>query len=138
MISGKGAIFVAGLAGLAWASPAPQVMDFAMIDAAPEVPNGPASDNAALTQTATLYTAISISGVATAPAAPTITSAIVKNNRRTPGTSSYTPYYAALVTGYTTDPALSATRTTTAGQACVTQVSKLQSGSHIMSQALLT
>lgn len=33
----------------------------------------------------------------------------------------YTPYYAALEKGYTTDPALSATSTTTANQPCVTQ-----------------
>ena len=36
-------------------------------------------------------------------------------------TSAYTPYYPALKTGYTTDPALSATKTTTANQPCATQ-----------------
>ena len=36
-------------------------------------------------------------------------------------TSGYTPYYPALATGYTTDPASAATSTTTANQPCVTQ-----------------
>ena len=56
---------------------------------------------------------------ASTTAAPTTTQPAT-TQKSCPNTP-YTPYYPAITTGYTTDPALSATRTTTANQACVTQ-----------------
>ncbi|CAK3970689.1 Hypothetical predicted protein [Lecanosticta acicola] len=106
------------LAAVAAASPAPQQLDFAQINAAPALPSGPSliDSDADGAQTATLATSITITGVATASVAATGNA----NKRGIPDTT-YTPYYPALATGYTTDPALSATSTTTAGQPCVTQ-----------------
>lgn len=106
----------AALVGTAFASPAPQQLDFDQIAAAPAVASGPSLLDADGVQTATLATSVSISGVATASV--TATSA-AGNARRDATTSGSTPYYAALATGYTTDPALTAT--TSAGQACPTQ-----------------
>ena len=104
----------AALAAVAVASPAPQAIDFAAIEAAPTVAQGPAliPSDADGHDHATLATKITITGVATP-------SATANSKRGIPNTT-YTPYYPALATGYTTDPALSASRTTTAGQPCVT------------------
>lgn len=166
----------AALAAVAYASPAPQQLDFAAISAAPAVASGPSAIDAdGGEQTASLYTSFSVTGATTAPAAPSTTAkakredAVELLSKRTfnkccpvydpwcffspnscntgkpqpttskaptttakPTTTSapavtsacavsaYTPYYAALATGYTTDPALSATRTTTANQPCPT------------------
>lgn len=115
MVNSRNIFTSAALAGLALASPAPQQLDFGQIEAAPAVPSGPSAVDSDGAQTASLYTSVSISGVATASV--TATSA-AGNARRDATTSGYTPYYAALATGYTTDPALTAT--TSAGQACPT------------------
>ena len=110
----------AALAGLAAAAPQQQQqqqqLDFGLIHAAHTVANGPSvvNDNPSGVQTASLATSVTITTAVTA------TSTAANNKRGIPDTT-YTPYYPALATGYTTDPALSATRTTTAGQACVTQ-----------------
>lgn len=112
MVNNRNLLAGAALARIAFASPAPQQLDFDQIAAAPVLASGPAAvetDGA----TATLYTSVSISGVATASV--TATSA---GNARRAASSAYTPYYPALATGYTTDPALTAT--TSAGQACPT------------------
>lgn len=105
----------AALAAVVAASPAPQQLDFAAIAAAPTVATGPEfiDPNADGEQTASLVTTAAITGVATAQA--------TGNAKRGIPNTTYTPYYPALATHYTTDPALSATKTTTAGQACVTQ-----------------
>lgn len=116
MINNRNLLAGAALIGSAFASPAPQQLDFDQIAAAPVLPSGPSVIDSDTVQTATLYTSVAISGVATAKA--TATSA-PGNQRRDATTSGYTPYYPALATGYTTDPALTAT--TTAGQACPTQ-----------------
>ncbi|KAF2164369.1 hypothetical protein M409DRAFT_25248 [Zasmidium cellare ATCC 36951] len=115
MINNRNLLAGAALIGSALASPAPQQLDFAQIAAAPVVASGPSAVDSDGVQTATLYTSVAISGVATASA--TATSA-AGNARRDATTSGYTPYYPALATGYTTDPALTAT--TSAGQACPT------------------
>jgi hypothetical protein len=107
------AIACAALAAVVSASPAPAPqLDLAQLAAATPVPQGPA-DPAEYTETATLYTSVTITGVAVAQA--------TGNQKRAYVDSSYTPYYPALATSYTTDPALAASKTTTAGQPCVTQ-----------------
>lgn len=116
MINNRNLLAGAALIGSALASPAPQMLDLDQIAAAPVVASGPSVIDADGVQTATLYTSVAISGVATASATATSTAG---NARRDATTSGYTPYYAALATGYTTDPALTAT--TSAGQACPTQ-----------------
>ncbi|EME40725.1 hypothetical protein DOTSEDRAFT_157604 [Dothistroma septosporum NZE10] len=63
------------------------------------------------------------STVSTSSSIATTTAPVTAPRPTTPTTCAnkpYTPYYAALSNGYTTDPALAATRTTTAGQACPT------------------
>lgn len=106
------AIACAALAAVVNASPAPAPqLDFAQLAAATPVPQGPSAlDNS---DTATLYTSVTVTGVATAQA--------TGNQKRAYVDTTYTPYYPALATSYTTDPALAASKTTTAGQACVTQ-----------------
>ena len=108
------AIACAALAAVVSASPAPAPqLDFNQLAAATPVPQGPSAvDNS---ETATLYTSVTITGVATAQATGNA------NKKRAWQDTSYTPYYPALATSYTTDPALAASKTTTAGQACVTQ-----------------
>lgn len=70
-------------------------------------------------------TAVSVTSPGASPAPASTASAsitpLVTSSSIITTISSYSPYYAALATSYTTDPALSATKTTTAGQACVTQ-----------------
>ncbi|CZT19180.1 uncharacterized protein RCC_05026 [Ramularia collo-cygni] len=171
------------LAAVAYASPAPQQLDFAAIAAAPTVASGPSGIDAdgGGEQTATLYTSFAVTAATTAPVAASKTGLAKREDaaelfKRTfnpccpiydpwcfvspnkcsaptkpapkpqppkptgppsppkPTTptqapapavtscsfSAYTPYYAALATGYTTDPALAATSTTTANQPCPT------------------
>ncbi|KAF1823978.1 uncharacterized protein K489DRAFT_378354 [Dissoconium aciculare CBS 342.82] len=106
-------------AGLTLASPAAQFLDFDALERAPAVTSGPAPLAVAATEhTIEHTTVISITGVATASATAAPTGDPLQ---RRATTSPYTPYYAALRTGYTTDPALAATSTTTANQPCVTQ-----------------
>ncbi|KAF2723249.1 hypothetical protein K431DRAFT_283054 [Polychaeton citri CBS 116435] len=98
------------LAGSILASPAPQVLDFAALDAAEELPSGPDDFSASpADQAASLYTSFTVTASA---------SATVQARDVTTSSSVYTPYYPALATSYTTDPAL--TGTTSAGQACAT------------------
>lgn len=115
----RAAIACAALAAVVSASPAPAPqLDLAAIAAATPVPQGPAYGLS--NQTATLYTSVTITAAATA--ATYANNANANNNhKRDYVDSSYTPYYPALATSYTTDPALAASKTTTAGQACVTQ-----------------
>lgn len=103
----------AALAAVVAASPAPQQLDFGALNAAPTVASGPSliGDVDGI-QTASLATSVTITGVATA----SVTKAPAKRDATDTG---YTPYYPALATSYTTDPAL--TGTTTSGQACPTQ-----------------
>lgn len=180
------------LAAVAYASPAPQQLDFAAIAAAPTVASGPTGIDAdgGGEQTASLYTSFAVTGATTAPAAASNTGVskredaaelskrtfnsccppydpfcwFSRNTCSTPSKpapkpdpkpptppkpsgppspptppkgsmttqttaapavtscsfSAYTPYYAALATSYTTDPALAATSTTTANQPCPT------------------
>ncbi|KAF7197323.1 hypothetical protein HII31_01374 [Pseudocercospora fuligena] len=91
------------------ASPAPQNLDFAALDAAPTVASGPSIiPDVDGVETASLLSSVTITGVATAA-----TTGVAKRD------DAYTPYYPALATGYTTDPAL--TKTATAPGACATQ-----------------
>lgn len=77
------------------------------------------SATSAASTTASSNRVTSSSSMASTTAPPTTTQPpyTPKSCPNTP----YTPYYAALEKGYTTDPALSATSTTTANQPCVTQ-----------------
>lgn len=110
----RAAIACAALAAVVSASPAPAPqLDYAAIAAATPVPQGP--EYGLSNQTATVYTSVTITGAVTAATYAN------NNEKRDYVDSSYTPYYPALATSYTTDPALAATKTTTAGQACVTQ-----------------
>lgn len=121
------------LAGAAFA----QDFNIGAIDEAPDVASGPAISAVAATETTVaLYTDFAVTTVATAASSATTTAALASQLVRRDGSSAsscgstsatctnapYTPYYPALATGYTTDPALSATSTTTSGQACATQV----------------
>ncbi|EME78143.1 uncharacterized protein MYCFIDRAFT_79360 [Pseudocercospora fijiensis CIRAD86] len=91
------------------ASPAAQNLDFAALDAAPTVPSGPSIiPHVDGVETASILSSVAITGVATAA-----TTGVAKRD------DAYTPYYPALATGYTTDPAL--TKTATAPGACATQ-----------------
>ncbi|KXT00783.1 hypothetical protein AC578_2952 [Pseudocercospora eumusae] len=91
------------------ASPAPQNLDFAALDAAPTVPSGPSIiPDVDGVETASLLSSVAITGAAIAA-----TTGVAKRE------DAYTPYYPALATGYTTDPAL--TKTATAPGACATQ-----------------
>ncbi|KAM3413470.1 hypothetical protein BST61_g11592 [Cercospora zeina] len=110
------ALACAALAALISASPAPvPQIDVAQLAAATPAPSGPDSvAQAEGSGTATLFTSVTVSGVATAQATGQV-------NKRAYQDPSYSPYYPALATHYTTDPALAASKTTTAGQACVTQ-----------------
>lgn len=103
---------LAALTALSAASPAPQMMDIGVLDAAPTVASGPSIiPNADGVETAYILSKVTITGVATAGGAKT--TALAKRDE------DYTPYYPALATGYTTDPAV--TTTASAPGACVTQ-----------------
>lgn len=110
------AIACAALAAVVSANPAPvPQLDVALLAAATPVPSAPATTpDADGSETATLYTSLTITGVVTAQATGNV-------QKREFVDTAYTPYYPALATGYTTDPALAATSTTTANQPCVTQ-----------------
>ncbi|KAF2723569.1 hypothetical protein K431DRAFT_219735 [Polychaeton citri CBS 116435] len=114
-------IACAALAGLSVASPAPQQLDLAQISAAPSVASGPATSTVDLDgyQTASLFTSFTVTGGASASATASRTVTSVCTFTVPISTDApYSPYYPALATSYTTDPAL--TGTTTSGQACPT------------------
>jgi hypothetical protein len=110
------AVAYAALAAVVAANPAPvPQLDLAQLLAAPPVPQGPDPiGDADGKETATLFTSMAITGVAIAQATGNVRKREWQDN-------DYAPYYPALATGYTTDPALTASSTTTANQPCVTQ-----------------
>ncbi|KAI7184508.1 hypothetical protein KC363_g7670 [Hortaea werneckii] len=128
MVSNKHLAVVAAVAGFAFASPAPQQLDFAALETAPAVASGPSALDEDGIQSATLFTSFTLTAATTAPATTSVATTPAAQRRdlterdcASPSaieTSAYTPYYPALATSYTTDPALTAT--TTAGQACPT------------------
>ncbi|TKA25296.1 hypothetical protein B0A50_06200 [Salinomyces thailandicus] len=130
MVSSRGWAAVAAFVSIVHASPAPQQLDFAALKTAPAVASGPVLGDEDSVQTASLFTSFTVTGAATAVATDSATATPAPQRRditardascaspSSISTSNYTPYYAALATSYTTDPALTAI--TTAGQACPT------------------
>ncbi|RMY03381.1 hypothetical protein D0867_10711 [Hortaea werneckii] len=128
MVSNKHLAAAAAVVSIAFASPAPQQLDFAALETAPAVASGPSALDEDGIQSATLFTSFTLTAATTAPATTSVAATPAPQRRdlnerdcAAPSaivTSAYSPYYPALATSYTTDPAL--TGTTTAGQACPT------------------
>lgn len=119
-VAGYNAIFYKGAAPSQFAPStcaisAPVCQDLGLYPPSTTSSSSSTVSSSATTQTTTTVSSPTTSSITTVT--PVITSAPIT----TTTSSAYSPYYPALATSYVTDPALAATKTTTAGQACVTQ-----------------
>lgn len=102
MVSNKHLAVVAAVAGFAFASPAPQQLDFAALETAPAVASGPSALDEDGIQSATLFTSFTLTAATTAPATTSVATTPAAQRRdlterdcASPSaieTSAYTPY----------------------------------------------
>lgn len=102
MVSTKHLTAVAAVGSIAFASPAPQQLDFAALETAPAVASGPSALDDDGIQSATLFTSFTLTAATTAPATTSVATTPAPQRRdlterdcASPSaidTSAYTPY----------------------------------------------
>lgn len=102
MVSNKHLAAAAAVVSIAFASPAPQQLDFAALETAPAVASGPSALDEDGIQSATLFTSFTLTAATTAPATTSVAVTPAPQRRdlnerdcaapKAIDTSAYTPY----------------------------------------------